>query len=58
MAVKKDKRLSKELERVFLRYRLDPRYYDVVQETPGSLIVRNKQTKELRLLEKSKIPFN
>lgn len=58
MAQKKDRRPSKEQERVFLRYRLDPRYYDIIQETAGSLIVRHKQTKELRLLEKSKIPFN
>lgn len=58
MAAKKDKRHSKAQERVFLRYGLDPRYYDVVQETPGSLIVRNKQTKELRLLEKSKFPIS
>ena len=58
MAAKKDRRPSKAQERVFLRYQLDPRYYDIVKETPGSLIVQHKQTKEMRLLEKAKMPSN
>lgn len=58
MATKKDKKPSKAQERVFSRYGLDSRYYDILQDLPGSMLVRDKRTKQVRILEKSKFPVS
>ena len=58
MAMKKDKKPSKAQERVFGKYGLDSRYYDILQDLPNSLMVRDKRTKQVRILEKSKFPVS
>lgn len=58
MAVKKDRKASKAQERVFSRYSLDSRYFEILQDLPNSLMVRDKRTKQVRILEKSKFPVS
>lgn len=58
MAAKKDKKPSKAQERVFSRYNLDSRYFEILQDLPSSMMVRDKRTKQVRILEKSKFPVS